>query len=67
MALRAYLAFFGSSVWIIEASNLADARTQVLERLNDKASIKGLVPIVADEVRVRPARTDEIADLLASV
>lgn len=65
MATRLYLGFHGTQTWVLQATSLADARTQVLEKLN--GAIKGLIPLNADEIRVRPAREDEIADLLASV
>ena len=64
MASRLYLAFCGSSVWIIEGHNLSDARTRALENVNSEADIRGLFPLAADEIRVRPARDGEVESLV---
>ena len=51
-----YLAFHGLQAWRIEADSIADARTKALALISDPR----LIPLEADEVRVRLARDDEL-------
>lgn len=60
MAIKFYRVFCGTECFDVEAASLADARTVALVQIAERFP-PGLVPPVADEIRVRPVRDDELA------
>lgn len=61
MGMRPFLAFFGTSAWVIEAPSLGDARTEALRLAGDELERLHLMPLAPDEIRVRPATWEEVA------
>lgn len=62
--MKLYRAFYGTTSAVIQAKTLADARTQAVEWIAGRMSV-GVTPPLADEIRVRPMREEELADLVA--